>query len=202
MPASARSPADVVNISLARMGYKKRISNLYDGSEAASRALDIYAQTRDDMLRDGQWPFCHREVVASLLKTGPENYFDSPWDATTMPPRPWRYEYTYPDDCLKVRQIKGQPGFAFNPSPTPVLWSVLNDNGYSPPRRVIVANVPDAILVYAGQVTDPTQWPADFVDAVAAELARRLKPGLLGQLTQMDMVDTAQSVASASSEQG
>lgn len=202
MPASASSPADVVNMALARMGYRRRVANLYDGSEAASKALDLYAQTRDDMLRDGEWDFCHRETVASLLKTGPDNYFDTSWDPATMPPRPWRYEYTYPTDCLKVRQVKGQPGFVFNPSPTPTLWSVLNDNGYSPPRRVIVANVPDAVLVYAGQVTDPTQWPADFVDALAAMLAQRLKPSLVGQISQPDMVDTSTALASAAGEQG
>lgn len=202
MAASASSPADVVNIALARMGYRRRVANLYDGSEAASKALDLYAQTRDDMLRDGEWDFCHREVAATLLKSGPDNYFDTPWSAATMPPRPWRYEYAYPDDCLKVRQVKGQPGFVFDPSPTPKLWSVLNDNGYSPPRRVIVANTPDAVIVYAGQVTDPTQWPSDFVDGLAAMLATRLKPSLIGQLTQMDLADVAQSVNSAAGEQG
>lgn len=202
MPASASSPADIVNMALARMGYKRRVANLYDGSEAASKALDIYAQTRDDMLRDGEWDFCQRQVDATLLKSAPANYFDAPWNAATNPPPPWLYEYAYPGDCLKVRMLKRQPTIIFNPSPTPILWSVLNDNAYNPSRRVIVSNVPDAVLVYAGQVTDPTQWPADFVDGLASMLATRLKPGLVGQLNQIDLADTAQSVNSAMVEQG
>ena len=38
----------------------------------------------------------------------------------------------------------------------------------------------DAILTYTGQITDPTTWEPLFVEALAASLARRLGPGLVG----------------------
>lgn len=202
MPASITSPADVINLSLARIGYGKRVGNLYDGSAAASRALDVYAQTRDALLRDGEWQFCRRYITLTQLKQAPANYFDTPWNPATMPPIPWLFEYAYPTDCLKVRRVSPQPGFFFNPTPQPTLYDVVNDNYLSPARRVIVCNIENAILTYTGQVTNPSDWPPDFIEALAAELDLRLKRALVGEPNQIDMADVARSTASAAEEQG
>lgn len=202
MVASAQNPADIVNIALGRIGYQKRVADLYDGSNAANKALDIYGQTRDDLLRDGEWDFCRRDVNATLLKSAPTNYFDAPWNPATNPPWPWRYEYTYPSECLKVRRVKPQPGFIFNPAPQPTLFDVLNDSAFTPARRVIVCNIPDMLLTYAAQVTDPATMPPDFIEALASELAIRLKRGLAGEVNQVDMTDVSRSVGSAMQERG
>lgn len=202
MPASASSVADIVNIALARIGYQKRVANLYDGSAAANRALDIYGQTRDDLLRDGDWHFCQRMVNATLLKTAPDNYFDTPWDPATHPPQPWLFEYEYPGDCIKVRRMSPQPGFFFNPTPQPTLNQTYNDSTYAGTRRVILCNIPSAILTYAGQVTNPSTMPPDFIEALAAELSVRLKPALVGSVDQVNMVDVQRQTASAAEEQG
>lgn len=202
MPASIKNPADVVNLALVRIGYTKAVGNLYDGSDAANKALTIYAQTRDDLMRDGEWDFCRRDVAATLLKSGPTNYFDSPWDGATMPPVPFMFEYAYPESCLKVRRVQPQPGFTFNPMPSPTLFEVVNDDYYSPSRRVIVCNVPNAILTYAGQVTNPASMPPDFIESLAAELAIRLKRGLMGEVNQVDTADVNRAVSTALQEQG
>lgn len=203
MPASIQNPADMLNLALRRIGYDRRVGSLLDGSKAASAGLDIYAQTRDDLLRDGEWQFCERNINAALLKSAPPGgYFDAPWDPATNPPWPWLYSYTWPSDCLKVRILKPQPGFMVNMDPQPTLYSVLNDTGYDTPRRVIVANVPSAILTYAGQITKPADWPADFVDALASELGLRLKRVLVGNIDQFDVADVTQAVGSAMNEQG
>lgn len=203
MPASITSPADVVNLALHNIGYKLRLANLYDGSEAANTALDIYAQTRDDALRDGNWSFAERNMVLELLKTAPANYFDAQWDPANNPPPPWRFEYTYPTDCLRIRQVKLTPMLLFNPQPQPVLWTDINDPAYTPPRRVIVCNIANAFLVYTGQVTDPALWPPDFVDALAAILGARLKRGLMSaDLSQVDGAQVAEAAGSAMREQG
>lgn len=202
MPASINSPADIVNLSLVRIGYEKRVSNLYDGSAAAQRALDIYAQTRDDLLRDGEWLFCQRMINATLLKSAPANYFDTPWDPATMPPVPWLREYEYPADCLKVRRLSPQPGFFFEPMPQPTLNEIYNDSTYTPARRVILCNIPNAILTYVGQTTDPATMPPDFIEALASELGTRLKRSLVGEVNQVDAADVARQVGSAAAEQG
>lgn len=128
MPASVSTPADVLNLTLRRIGYKLRVSNLYDGSEAATAALDIYAQTRDDLLRDGDWDFAQRNITMTLLKAAPSGGYFPPnlWNETDYPPWPWLYSYTYPSDCLKVRKVKAAPMFMVNMSPQPSNYSVVN----------------------------------------------------------------------------
>jgi hypothetical protein len=197
MPASLQSPADIVNASLARIGFKDRVGNLYEGSRAAKNALDIYAQTRDALLRDGEWPFAQRDLAAVLNKSAPVGGYSvgTPWDPTTYPPLPWLYQYQWPDDCLKVRTLKtgyiGVPNF----NPQPNLFAVLNNGG----ARSIVSNIASAVLTYVGQITDPTQMPADFLEAFVAALGRRMAP-LLANLdaakleAQDEQVETAMAL--------
>lgn len=181
MPASLQNPTDIVNDALRRIGWKMRIGSLYDGSEAAKVALDIYGQTRDQLISDGNFDFEERQIALTLLKQAPQGGYVPPnmW-STAYPALPWLFSYTYPDDCLKVRSVKEAPIFVVNFDPQPNRYSVDNDNGFTPPKRVILCNVPNAILVYAGQVTDPTTWDVAFTESFAAALGQRLAPALLG----------------------
>jgi len=176
MVASISSPAALANYALVRMGFKQRVGSLFDGSEAAKQFLDIYSQTRDQLLREGEFGFAERDVNMTLLKSAPLGGYIPPnyWDAATNPPPPWFFEYAYNDDVLKVRAIKQQPLFVMDFNPQPVVYRILNDNTYTPAKRVIVCNIPDAILTYTAQVTDPSTWSVDFVESLAASLARRL----------------------------
>jgi hypothetical protein len=181
MTTSITSPADAVNLALTRFGYKgRRVGNLFDGSDAASTALDIYGQTRDAMQRDNDYGFCERNVTLTLLKQAPAGGYFPPtaWDGTQNPPPPWFYEYTYPADCLKVRAVKPVPLFVQNYDPRPVVFAVENDNYFTPGRKVILCDVPSAMLVYTGRVTDPTVWEPDFAEAFCDALGRRLAPTL------------------------
>lgn len=181
MASSVSSPADIINLALARIGRKDRIGSLYDGSMPAKIALTLYAQTRDELLIDGNWEFAERNVTGVLLKQGPVGGYVPPvtWN-NTYPPLPWIYEYSYPSDALKIRAIKPVPIFFMNPDPSFNRYSIDNDNGYSPPEKVILTNVANAVIVYTGQITDPTTYEADFVEALAAALGRRLAPALMG----------------------
>lgn len=204
MVASVQSPADIVNLSLARIGYQKRIGSLYEGSAAASKALTLYAQTRDELLRQFDWGFAERNVTMTLLKSAPVGGYVPPlyW-STAYPILPWMYEYAYPDDCLKVRSIRSTPMFLFNPDPQAILFTVDNDTAYTPSKKVILTNVQNAILVYTGQVTDPTQWEADFVEALAAALGRRLAPALVGvDFTKIEAQDEEMAKNMAEQELG
>ena len=179
MTASVSSPADVLNLALRRLGYRLRVGSLYEGSFAAKQALDIYAQTRDEVLAQNDWGFVERNVQMTLLKSAPPGGYVPPltW-SSQYPPLPWLYEFAYPSDSLKVRAVKTVPIFVPNFDPKPQLYSLDNDNALNPPQKVILTNINPCILVYVGQVTDPSQWEVDLVDAVAAALARRLAPVL------------------------
>lgn len=369
MATVIQNVADVINLALTRIGYRLRIANLYDGSEASQSALNIYGQTRDDLLRDGEWQFCQRNTVPTLLREAPPGGYwpGAAWNSATNPPLPWLYAYEYPSDCLKVRILKASSGALVNMSPLPTQYTISNvqdtvstlatlainspgTSGYAPgdfiyptggtqtaqpvlqamttqvvsatvaaagtggtpgsqtvtgttgtgtkftatvtvdgggaissvdaiatggvytvnpttltaepvtgaslmgaqlsvsmgiqsitivyagvfsatsatftqgstsgsgsgatfntatftsttqPRRVILCNVPDAMLTYAGQVTNPTQWPPDFTEALAAALGRRLVPALVGlNAIQPAAQDEVVSTAQAQMEQG
>jgi hypothetical protein len=178
MALTYSSPEDVLNDCLVRIGYKRRIGSIWEGSEAAKMALSIYSQTRDDTLMGFDWGFAEGNVAAELLKSAPPGgYGGLPW-SSAYPPLPFLYEYAYPADCLKVRAMKPTPVFVPNFDPKPYVWSVDNDNSLTPPAKAISCNVPNAIIVYTRQVTNPQEWESDFCDALSAALARRLAKGL------------------------
>jgi hypothetical protein len=176
MATTITSPADIVNVALAKIGYKLRINNLYEGSLAAQKTLDIYGQTRDQVLRLGEWPFAQRDLRGTLIKSAPPGgYFGgNVWDNLLHPPLPWLFEYVYPSDCIKVRAVKPADVLLPNFSPQYHMFTVANDAN----QRVILSNVAQAVVTYTGQITNPTDMPPDFVEALSAALARRLAPSI------------------------
>lgn len=176
--ASLNNAADVVNASLVKIGFQNLIANLRDGSKAANKALSIYGETRDTMLRDGDWGFAQRNVALTVLKQAPANLtYLTPW-TDQYPPLPWQFEYAYPNDCLKLRSVKPTPVFVPDMDPQPYVWAINNDNSFTPAQRVILCNVENAIAVYAGRVTDPATWPNDFSSALIDTLGEALAAGL------------------------
>lgn len=198
-------PEDVVNISLRRIGSKIRITSIYEGSLAANVAIDLFGQTRDELLRGYDWGFAERNVDLVVLKQAPVGGYIPPvsWNPTNYPALPWMFSYTYPSDCLKVRAVKPSPLFIPNFSPVYWKWSVENDQTYSPPLKVILCNVPSAVLTYTGQITNPLDWEADFVEAFAAALGQRMAPALAGpEATKLEAQDAAVQMATSETEQG
>src|ERR1700688_662431 len=208
--AAAQSPADACNLALVRMGFGKgRVASLYEGSARAKHFLDVYAQTRDELLRlgaDGKdWGFAERNIALTLLKSAPTGGYIPPvaWNPATNPPIGFLFEYAYPGDCLKVRSVKQTPLFTLNFDPQPNVFSVANDNYFTPAQRVILCNIPSAIMVYTGQVTDPTTWDVGFVELFAATLGRHVAPVLTGaEGAKMEAQDEQASTAMAATEQG
>ncbi len=205
MPASVNSPADVLNLTLVRIGYKGRVGNLYDGSAAAKHALDIYGQTRDELLRQNDWDFAEVTASMTLLKSAPVGGYIpgfTPW-STAYPPLPWLFEYARPTDCLKIRAVKPVPLFLPVMDPQPHVFSAGFDDTLVPPAQVIMCNVADAVLTYTGQPTSPATWEADFIEAFAASLGRRLSPNLVGwEAAKFLAADETVSQQKAETEQG
>lgn len=201
MSAPISSVEDVVNLALGRLGLAQRIGSIQEGSAPAKAALDIYGTTRDDVLRQGDWGFAQRQLTMTLLKTAPADY-STPWTSAN-PPQPWKYEYQYPGDCLKVRSIRGPQVFVPDFDPQPVVFQTPNDTVSSVVQKVIVSNTgPVAYLSYTGQITDPTQWEASFVDDLADALAERLAPILNPQAMQAAAQEEQAADAEAKAVQG
>jgi hypothetical protein len=183
---------DVVNQALVDIGYAgKLIGDIYEGSMAARTALEIYNQTRDEILDAGEWPFARRANVALTLLKGPPppgGYNPmQPW-TVRFPPPGWLYEYAYPDDCLDLRAIIPPPTVMFDLDPVPALWriddddSLVNRDGQAVPEaKVILTNTKNALAIYEGQITDPQFWEPGFVATLVKRMGEKLSRRLVGK---------------------
>lgn len=190
---SIRTPADVANVALKKMGFRVRVGSLLDGSDHAKVMLDVYGATRDQMLEEYDYDFASRTVTLALLKAAPLGGYFPPivWNPATHPPTGALYEYEFPTDAVKIRSLKYTPGFVINYDPRATKFTEYNDKYYTPPRRTILSNVPDAIAVYTGRVTDPATWTAKFSEALASRLAVVLGPDLVG--LESEKITTAEA---------
>lgn len=203
--ASLRVPADVVNAGLIRIGWKQQIGSLYDGSQASDLALSIYSQARDELLKSSNWDFAQRSMTLVLMKSAPAGGYFPPnqWNPANNPPQPWAWQYAYPEDMIKLRAVKPTSMFIPNFAPTPNVFSIANDDTFTPARRVIVTNVADALAVYTGRVTDPSSWAPDFGEALIDMLGERLAPALTGlETTALAAAQGRAAEADAKMEQG
>lgn len=197
--SSVQNPADLVNVSLARLGWKGGdIGNLYEGSPAANVALDAYGQVRDALLRSHPWDFAQRTAALALIKQAPVGGYFPPivWDPTTYPPIGWLFEYGYPADCIKVRAVKPVPLFTPNFDPSTNTFSIANDPTLNPAQEVILCNLLNPVCIYTARVTDPTQFAVDFTEAFIDSLAESIAPGL----ANLDTAKLAAAEESASTE--
>ncbi len=195
MTTSTQSPADVINQVLVDIGYPLRIGTLFDGSTAAKKSLDIYGQTRDELLRETTPGFAQREVSLTVLKSAPAGGYIPPttWDPATNPQLPWAFEYGYPVDAILIGSVRLPPLFLLDFDPKPRVFLIANDNQFNPPQKVILSNVPNAVATYTGRVTDPATWEASFVGALVGRLSRRLTVALADPRLLQAMVAEEQS---------
>lgn len=199
MTSIVTSPEDVINLALVRIGYKPSINNIFEGSDAANAALRIYSQTRDELLRSGNWGFAERNAPLTLIKAAPPGGYVPPinW-SSQYPPLPWAFECIYPTDALDIRAVKRTPIFVPDYDPQPHQFSVDNDNSLAEPSKVLLCNVYPGVVVYTGQIENPIDWEPDFVEAFAATLGQRLAPVLVGlDPTKLAAVDVASSLNTA-----
>lgn len=182
MAASVTSPADVLNLALRRIGYKLRVGSLYEGSVAAKQALDIYGQTRDASLRMFDWGFAEKIAAGTLTANVPPNNL-------------WTYEYVYPSDMIRLRNMYGAGYLADRNNPLPVLYTIADN---ATPAKVIWSNLASATFVYTKQVTDPTLWEPLFIESLSVELGKRLAPVLSNaEAVKMLMEDEKMTVPMA-----
>ena len=175
------------NEALVRIGFPESIGNIYEGTRQARALLEVFAQTRDAMLRERDYDFSERIASAAVSPSSP------------MPP--WNFAYQYPSDCLKIRQLYAASYLTNKNDPLPFNWTIAFDNLLS--AKVIFSNAQTATLIYTKQVTDITQWDSMFVEALIAALSRRLPPVLDRlDLYKPEVEDEAKTTALAAATMG
>lgn len=186
------SPTDVCNRALSEIGARTIISDLNEVSPAGVQCKLQYDTMRQQLLRAAPWGFARKTVVLSTLGLAT--------DTPPAAPYPWLAKYLYPTDCLKMRYILPPPIPPIDPTTVPdvsvqnlfaVPWCMPSrewrylvslDDTVSPARRVIVANIIQALAVYTANVTDPDLFDPLFENALVMALANKLVIPLSGNV--------------------
>ena len=199
---------DIINQALRAGSVPMRVEEMYEGSDASRVALELYGQSRDELLDLRDWSFSRRVTPLTLLKGPPPpgGYTPaSPW-SNIYPYPGFLYEYAYPADCLDVRAILPGPGAMPDLDPVPALWRVDNDAtpnvsgtppvASGPAAKVIYANATNAIVVYRAQITNPASFDTGFIAALVAALGKKFAKAFGVDINAVKE-DTAESVGTA-----
>lgn len=167
MPPGLTS-AIVANSALEQIASQSTITALNDGSTLAAQINVVYAPTVQLMLRELDPDFA-RYTAALVLS------------AAVTPVSPWGYEYLYPADCVRLRQV-APPSGGYDPlDPQPIRANVGFDIIATVNTRVILTNQINAIAVYTSSTVTEAQWDSAFTDTVVRRLANPLAMALSGR---------------------
>lgn len=179
------SPEDLCNEVLRALGSKLAIGDLYEGSPQARACLEIYAQTRDEILTQTVADAFSRGVATLTLLKGPApdgGYSPVGAWSPLYPPPGFLYEYAYPADMVELRAIISPMTPLPEFDPQPVTWRIDNDllpvvtgtQLSGPPAMVILTNIANAVAVYRRRVTNLALWRPPALAAFIARMAARL----------------------------
>jgi hypothetical protein len=154
-----------------------------DSIAAANAASILYEPTYLALLRHNDWEFTRKTAPLTLLLTAlapaPPHYL--------MPFPPWRYEYAYPADCIRLRQLRDTPpqymgGEQLEPLPT--RFQLMDEDRagvVTAPTKVILADLENPLAIYTANIADPSLWDCGFAEAMVRALASVLALTLAGR---------------------
>lgn len=166
-----RTIESVCNNALDEIGYKRHIGSIWEGTLAARVALDIWGQTRDEMLHMLAPDWSRKDGALVLLSAAPaDGYATTPW-SSAFPPLPWKYQYAFLPDMVNPLQIKPRLIDLPDWRPRAQSWRLAQNPANS--ATTILTNVPDAVASYTAQVLDPEVWHDDFTMLLIQNLAKK-----------------------------
>lgn len=164
----ALSDVDIANRALTLLG-EPPITSLTGSNKAQVLCSQNYESARDEVISSHPWAAAVKRA-ALVQYADPTNY--------TM----YSYVYAYPSDCL--RMIRIIPEVDTDTYDRYVMYlrthlDEVNDieedaYGFVIEGNDIYTNAPNAIAVYIRQVTDPNDFAPYLVEAISANLARKI----------------------------
>ncbi len=168
----AFSDVQAVNAALEEIVAQTQITALNDGSPAANAANVVYVPVVQLVLRELDPDFAR--FTAALTLSG-----------AVTPVPPWAFEYLYPADCIRLRQVRpplsGAGSLSDPNDPKPIPANVAFDTISAQATKVILTNQQNALAVYTSSSVTPAQWDSAFFDAVVRRLANPLALALSGR---------------------
>jgi hypothetical protein len=198
------SAIDIANRALDEAMSRGQITSFSDNTPEAAAARKFYEPVRDQVMRAARWRFMQKVATAGMLKAAPgttenPNATEGVWTNATPPP-PWLYTYQYPADAIAIWRVLPQPGLGYTGLPlfgtalgAPTAWALADMPG-SPwqvandqdadgnDMRVVLANVPQALIQYGRLVADPNLWDPIFTEAVVQALAGKMAGSVSGKV--------------------
>jgi hypothetical protein len=161
------SEAGICNLALSHLGHDKQITALTDNTTAARACNTWYEQCRNEVLRAKPWPFATTLADLALVADFTDDT-DPLYDANAE----WTYAYAVPSDSLRVLRLPY--GSSRNASPeTTAKYRIKRQ---STGGQLIYTDQDDATAEYIITVTDPGEFPSDFVAALSHLIASRICP--------------------------
>jgi len=153
----ASSKTEICNIALSHLGQGQEIANIdTENSESANACRRFYELSKDEALRDINWPFATRFADLALVEEDPTEE--------------WAYSYRYPTDCLKIRRILS--GNRNDSRQSRVPYKIVQDDA----GLLLYTDLEDATIEYTVREDNPGKYPVDFVSALSYKLAWYIAP--------------------------
>lgn len=155
------TPLSLVNRALTEIAARQPITGTlptFDNSAAGVAAGQLYQPAVETLLRQQDWEFSR--ATSSLTLIGAAVAYG------------WAWEYRYPTDCLKIRQIV--PPVIDNNDPAPVVWNVGTRSIASVQTRVIWTSIVAGGIIYTSNATTEDEWDALFQEQFVRYLGSML----------------------------
>lgn len=177
------------------------------GSPAIATAANVlYGPVRDLLLREINPEFSRITIAGTTVPLGAASVI-----------APWAYEYFYPADGLRIRQVRppmsGAGALPDPNDPIPIRAAVAYDpnaqifssagNVVSTGAKVVLTNQQNALIVYSSNVPPESTWDPDFAEAMARRLANPFAMAIAGRPDYArELLETAERYAGLAAENG
>lgn len=144
---------EVANLALGMINLLP-LASFADPTLQAAQMSRIFAESRDQVLREHAWNFAHR--------------IDALDDDATIDAGPYGFVYAYelPSDCIRIHKVCSEGDFN-----TGHRYSILQVTVGLTTELRLFADIGDAYARYTIRTEDVTLWDPLFVRALAAYLA-------------------------------
>ncbi len=193
---AAQSAVNCCNLALLSIGGRAQVSSINpsDGSTQSDACSTLFTFVFQQLARTARWGCLNKQISLTMIQAAQGTPENPTGTSLPLPQQPWLYGYTYPSDCLLMRQILPQitsSGSAINQlsvanSVTPWLgqpYQIPYEIAYTTdnlgnPLEVVLTNQESAIANYTVDQENPASWDALFTSAFVASLAAYLVPAL------------------------
>ena len=166
------SDVDICNRALRHLGVSVEIANLEtEKSKEAKACRRFYTDTRDEVLRDFDWPFARVTEELAIV----EDFTDD------TGAHDWSYAYRYPADAIAVRRLVLAGWGRRERAETKTRYLIGRDDVGS----LIYTDLGDALVEYTFKETDTSKFPPDFRAALARLLAHYVGPSVAGDRVKL-----------------